>query len=232
MKYRNDKCDKFGNVFENNLSEAQLKDIKDLNCRIKKEGLACGETDKTGKLTLDTLENISKKMDKHIKDDKVLKEKEVKTLENKLNRHIDFWTRILKPGENSNQMSRVKSNLKTKDNQIPIPRGTSKDHKETIDKKVGPDVRPIMGAMVVPNIGLSELGSRIVRKIADNADIGLVAKSTEEVISKFEIFNKGRLKKNPRQKKIIIASMDIEKFYPNILSVDKNMILSYFRSSF
>ena len=90
LKYRNDKCDKFGNVFENNLSEAQLKDIKDLNCRIKKEGLACGETDKIGKLTLDTLENISKMMDKHIKDDKVSKEKEVKTLENKLNRHIDF----------------------------------------------------------------------------------------------------------------------------------------------
>ena len=94
-------------------------------------------------------------------------------------------------------MSRVKSNLKTKDNQIPILRGTSKDHKEAMDKKVGPDIRPIMGAMVGPNIGLSELGSRIVRKIADNADIGLVSKSTEEVINKFEIFNKGRLKKNP-----------------------------------
>ena len=64
-----------------------------------------------------------------------------------------------------------------------------------------------------------------MRKIADNADIGLVAKSTEEVINKFEIFNKGRLKKNPSLKKIIIASMDIEKFYPNILSAQSAKIV-------
>ena len=48
-----------------------------------------------------------------------------------------------------------------------------------------------MGAIVGPNIGLSEVASRIVRKIADNADIGLAAKSTEEVLEKFETFNKG-----------------------------------------
>ena len=160
---------------------------------MKKEGLVCGETDKSGKLTLDILENISNKMDKHIKDDKVLNEKEVKKLENKLNRHMEFWVRILKPGENNNQLRRVKSNLITKDNQIPILRGTSKDHKEAIDMIAGPDVRPIMGAIVGPNIGLSEIGSRIVRKIADNADIGLESKSTEEVLNKFEIYNKRRL---------------------------------------
>ena len=75
-----------------------------------------------------------------------------------------------------------------------------------------------MGAIVGPNIGLSEIGSILVRKIADNADIGLVAKSTEEVIQKFEAFNKTRFEKNPGLKKLIIASMDVEKFYTNILS--------------
>ena len=93
-------------------------------------------------------------------------------------------------------MRRVKSNLVTKDNQIPVLRATNKDHKEAVDKHVGPDVRPVMGAIVGPNIGLSEVASRIVRQIADNADIGLVAKSTEEVIEKFEAFNKERLERN------------------------------------
>ena len=55
---------------------------------MKKEGLVCGETDTTGKLTLDTLKNISKKMDKHIKEDKTLNEKEIRKLENNLNRHM------------------------------------------------------------------------------------------------------------------------------------------------
>ena len=186
--------------------------------RIKKEGLVCGETDKTGKLTLDTLENVVKKMDKHIKNDKVLNEKEVRKLENNLNRHMEFWVNILKPGEKNNQLRRVKSNLITKDSQIPILRGTSKDHKEADDKKAGPDVRPIMGAIVGPNIGLSEIGSRIVRKIADNADTGLVSKSTEEVLNKFEMYNKRRLQSNPGIRNLIVASMDIEKYYPNILS--------------
>jgi hypothetical protein len=92
---------------------------------------------------------------------------------------------------------------------IPNLRGTSKDHKEAIDKETGPDMRPIMGAIVGPNIGLSEIGSIIVRKISDNADIGLVAKSTEEVLNKIETFNKIRLEKIPVLKKLIIASMDI-----------------------
>ena len=45
-------------------------------------------------MTLDTLENISKKMDKHNKDDKVLNEKEVQNLKNKLNRHMTFWLKF------------------------------------------------------------------------------------------------------------------------------------------
>jgi hypothetical protein len=45
-----------------------------------------------------------------------------------------------------------------------------------------------------------------------------VAKSTEEVINKFEEFNKNRFENIPGLRKLIIASMDIEKFYPNILS--------------
>ena len=192
---------------------------------MKSENLACAETDKTGKLTLDTLENISSKMDKHIREDKIVDTKEVKKIENKLNRHMAFWTKILKPGENNNHIRRIKSNLITKDNQIPILRGTNKDHKEVADKVAGPDVRPIMGAMVGPNLGLSELGSLIVRKIADNADTGLVAKSTEEVISKFEEFNKNRFEKTPGLRKLIIASMDIEKFYPNILSEESAAII-------
>ena len=75
-----------------------------------------------------------------------------------------------------------------------------------------------MGATVGPNIGLSEIGSIIVRKIADNADLGLVAKSTEETIQKIEAFNARRLENNLGLKKLILASMDIEKFSPNILS--------------
>ena len=216
--YRMENCDKFGNILENNLKDQEVKTIKNLKKRMKDEKLVCYETDKTGKFTLDTLENYSKKMEKHTKCDKMLSEKELKTLENKVNQHMDHWIKITKPGENEKQMKRIKSNLKTVDNQIPILRGTNKDHKEAADAKTGPDVRPIMGAMVGPNIGLSELGSIFVRAIADEADTGLVVKSTEEMLNKFEVYNDKRKQLGLGTKKLIIGSMDIDKFYPNIIA--------------
>ena len=225
MNYKKEHCDISGNVLENNVSESELNNLKKLRTRIQKEELVCGETDKTGKFTLDTLKNMTDKMDKHVKDDKILSVKEAKRLENKLNRHMDFWSKFLKAGEKNKQMRKVKSNLVTKDSQFPILRGTSKDHKKALDELVGPDLRPIMGAIVGPNVGLSEVGSIIVRKISDNADNGSVAKSTEEVLNKFEIFNKRRLKITPKLKNLIIASMDVEKYYPNILSAQSAKII-------
>ena len=132
---------------------------------------------------------------------------------------MDGWIQFIKRGENINQTGRIKGNWKTIDNQIPILSGTNKDHKEAPDKVIWPDFRPIMGAMGPQyNTGLSELGSIIVRKIADNSDNGLVAKSKEEIINKFEEFNRSRFEKVPELNDIIIASMDIEKFYTNIIS--------------
>ena len=38
---------------------------------------------------------------------------------------------------------------------MPILHGTSKDHKVAENEPEGPDLRPIMGAVVGPNVGLS-----------------------------------------------------------------------------
>ena len=111
-------------------------------------------------------------MFKHIEEDEVITEKRVKTIENVLNKHADFWVGITNAGETSGQTKRIKGNLKTKDNQIPVLSGASKDHKKVEDNKIGPDVRPIMGAMVGPNVCISNLGSMVVRAIANNYDDG------------------------------------------------------------
>ena len=56
-----------------------------------------------------------------------------------------------------------------------------KDHKEN-DITVGPVCTPIIGAMVGPNMGLNENGRRIVKKVAENTDIGLVDKKSPEYV--------------------------------------------------
>jgi hypothetical protein len=139
--------------------------------------------------------------------------------ENTLNKHADFWVDITNAGETSGQTKRIKGNIKTKDNQIPVLSGTSKDHKKVKDAKIVPDVRPIMGAMVGPNVGLANFASMIVRTIADDMDEGHVSKSTEETICKLENYNAKieNLNGNDvgKNSKVIIGSMDIDKWYPS-----------------
>ena len=131
--FKNKHCDRFGNLKENNLNAEQRDTIKGLK-------LVCFKTDKTGYLALDTQENFAIKMDKHIENDKVISEKEVKTIENKLNKHTEHFLNITKAGENTNQLKRIKGNLKTVDNQIPVLSGSSKDHKELKEDETSPDL--------------------------------------------------------------------------------------------
>ena len=87
-------------------------------------------------------------------------------------------------GENTNHVSRVKGNLKTIDKQIPVLSATSKDHKELKEEETSPDVRPIMGAMVGPKIGISKIASLFIKTVVEESDIGFVSLSTKETINK------------------------------------------------
>ena len=221
VNYMKEHCDKHGNMLENNLDVKQMETIKKLKKKMQDENLVCYKTDKTGNLVLDTINNYSNKMSKHIKEDEAITEKKVKSIENNLNKHANYWVEMTKAGELSGQQKRIKGNLKTKDNQIPLLSGTSKDHKVAENATIGPDVRPIMGAMVGPNIGLSNFGSIIVKAIANEFDVGHVSKSTEETIAKIEEYNSNRenlnVKSVKEHSKVIIGSMDIDKWYPNTI---------------
>ena len=48
---KNNNCDKSANLLKNSLTKKQLRGIKNLKSKMKNENLACGETDKTGKMT-------------------------------------------------------------------------------------------------------------------------------------------------------------------------------------
>ena len=76
---------------------------------------------------------------------------------------------VANAGSNSGQTKRIKSNLKTIDNQIPVLSGTHKDHKKVENKVEGPDLRPIMGATVGPNVALTNfIGKDIIINYSTN----------------------------------------------------------------
>ena len=76
-KFMEEKCDKNGRLKEANFSKKEEKTLKSLKKRISDEELAVYESDKTGKLVVDTLENYEHKMKQHMHNDKVLTQKQV-----------------------------------------------------------------------------------------------------------------------------------------------------------
>ena len=79
-------------------------------------------------------------------------------------------------------------------------KGTSKDHKVADDPQKGPKMRPIMGARVGPNTGLSQIGSKILRSIIDDVKVRHDVKSTEEMLAKIEQYNESL--KSKKSKKV------------------------------
>ena len=80
-------------------------------------------------------------------------------------------------------------------------------------------VCPIMGAIVGPNVALSNfIGREVIIKVAEDFDSDNVCKSTEELLSRFEAYNKDREKNGYHKVKMILGSMDIEKWYPSMLT--------------
>ena len=214
-EYIKKKCDKKGNLKENNFDKEKIKNLKELKKRVDKEALVVYGTDKTGKFAIDTVENVKVKMDKHIKNDKIITKNAIKKIENKINRKTKHWIKMLNIG--ADQPRRTVSNLVNQENAIPFISGTSKDHKKADDPIVGPDFRPIMGATHGPNTGLSQVGCLILRSILENAENTHELKSTEEMLAKFDVYNKNLENSStvPETQKII-GSMDIQSFYPSI----------------
>ena len=75
-------------------------------------------------------------------------------------------------------------------------------------------MRPIMGANVSPNTGLSQIACEILRKIKENSENFYEIRNTEELLRKFKDFNQSVSPEGISNR--VIASMDIEQFYPSI----------------
>ena len=180
---------------------------------MKNENICVYETDKTSKFVVDTLSNVENKMKKHLKDDLVISDKKIRSIERNLNSETDEWIDILQIGRDVKQLKRTKFNMKSTHNPIPILRGTSKDHKVADDPKIGPDLRPIMGARIGPNTSMAQIACKMLRAISESFPENAAIKSTEELLRTFENYNNSEI--NPSSQKVLF-SMDIKSFYPSL----------------
>ena len=217
-EYKKEKCDKKGKHIESNLDKETDNAIKKLKKRVVKENLAIYQTDKTAKFVLDSLENLENKMKKHTEKHRKIGRKQFKKIQNSINNHTRHWLQFLNTGRDVKQTKRTCMNLINDDNPLPLLRGTAKDHKPNFDPVKGPELRPIMGAKVGPNTGLSQIGCKILKKVLEKKNDKKEVKSTEELMAKFKEYNSNRSEETGQQvvKSKTVGSMDIKSFYPSI----------------
>ena len=154
-------CDRHGNIKDGNLSKEESLGMKSLKERIKSGEISVAPTDKSGKLSVNTLDNYLDKLRPHTIDDELISWKDKEDIERNLNAHSIQLGRILMIGKKWKQEDRVKSALTNHLSHIPSLYGLPKDHKPVPDD-TGPKCRPVCGASEAPNGQLSEILSEVV----------------------------------------------------------------------
>ena len=72
-----------------NLTETEKRGIKELKAKVTNKEAVIFKTDKTSKLSIDTLENFSEELKTHTEDDIVINREECGKFENKMNQNLN-----------------------------------------------------------------------------------------------------------------------------------------------
>ena len=122
----------------------------------------------------------------------MISDTEVDKIESTLSAHAVSWSRILGIGGKCKQAERVRKNLISKNSPLAPVYTLRKDHKVTIDKDVGPPVRPVCGVDSAGNEKLSWLLSSIFCKLWEGDSTGNVCLSTEELLAEIKAVNNAK----------------------------------------
>ena len=130
-EYKEKHCDKNGYP-ESNFSKQEWAGVKEIKEKTKNKECFVKQTDKSGKLTIDTVENYSSFIEEHTTNDELIDVKKVDYLESKLNDNLKILNRIFNVGGDTNRRNnedRVNLASVSTHSSIPVLDGVRKDHK-------------------------------------------------------------------------------------------------------
>ena len=163
-------CDRKGVINQSeNLTDRERKGRDQIMRGIANQGWMLYNTDKSGKLCLDTVANYKECMASHVANDPIVSAKTVRDGELLLNNHARQWVKIVNIGEAHGHMWRVNRALVSNYVTIPPLMGLRKDHKGDIDSNPvkGPKLRPLCSANVLPNAAFGSLMAKIAKASGD-----------------------------------------------------------------
>ena len=106
--YMRTNCDKDGNMRESeNLTRSEIEGRRQVREGIASKGWMLYQTDKSGKLCLDSVSNYEKCMAEHVLKDPIVTPEMVKQGENELNNHARQWVKITDAGSDKGHQWRI-----------------------------------------------------------------------------------------------------------------------------
>ena len=211
-EYKQKRCNKNGIIKKGNISRVEFEGLKEI--REDKE-MVVFSTDKSKRLTADSVPNYEKALNEHTKDDTKISEKEVRKIEAKMNNHLKYFNKMFQVGATWGHEDRVAGASTSTNVPPPAKYCQRKDHKPVAvgQEHIGPQVRPICGANEAPNSRFSHFLSKMVCNYADSIEDHHECKSSEEMRASLEKFN--NLEQSVREK-CVILSMDVKALYPSM----------------
>ena len=198
------------NISGVNLNEVQRAGLKSLKKRQKMNEIVIFQTDKTGKMIVDSPENYSEGAKPHFENDEIIRYHEYSKIEETINAHTIFWVRILQAAKDTGDMKRFKSSMLTHNSEVSTLYTYRKDHKEYEDQIKGPPVRPLCDVSDSYGHKLSYLLCNILKEVSDEEST--ICDSSEDMIAAIrEVNESGSVQENS-----VIGSMDVKALYPSL----------------
>ena len=143
-----------------NLSEEEEAGMQSLIGRRENSELVYFETDKSGKMSADTVENFCGKMLPHVDGNEVVDFDVVDRIDNENNSKAKCWMRILTAGSMWGHEDRIKQSVSTASGIPPVLYGLPKDHKNVNEGE--PPMRPVFAANSGPASRLANLLAMLI----------------------------------------------------------------------
>ena len=166
------------------------------------------QTDKSGKMIVDSHENYIEGAKPHVQKDDVITSNEYNTIEELMNAHTICWVRMLQAGKDSGDTKRYKSSTTVNSPRYTHTEKITRNMK--IKKHKGPPVRPLCDVSHSVGHKLSYLISYILKEVND--DQPTICDSTEDMLAAIQEANEsGKVKSSS-----VIGSMDVKALYPSL----------------
>ena len=195
-----------------NVADGIERGITSLSERSNGE-LVVFQTDKSGRLSVDSGPNFRDKMQPHIDCGSEVDFEFVEDTEGDLNARAVSWARIIGLGTRWHQEDRVKQAMISTSSSAPFLYGVPKDHKVSDDPNEEPPLRPVCGANCGPGMRLSNLLSEVINPMVEEFCDAHWCDSTEDLEARLIEINE--LPERDRED-LVVFSMDAKALFPSI----------------